>query len=107
VIRQLAKMMFNLKIKHSQYPIPHLWKYYWCKQCRFLLRWSICLNCEYKSLVPSNFSKIKGHLLLLKGSSFGLHRMVRESKACYYIYDKKINREVGFIKSKWYVIKLW
>jgi len=37
----------------------------------------------------------------------GIHKLKRESKNCYYIYDKKLKRLRGFLKRKWYIIKIW
>lgn len=38
---------------------------------------------------------------------FGFHRMIRESKNCYFIYDEEARRPHGYLKRAWYIIKVW
>jgi len=46
-------------------------------------------------------------LLILKFEGFGLHKIIKETKNCYWFFDNKIGRQIAVLKNKWYVKKIW
>jgi len=51
--------------------------------------------------------KLKNQYVIMFKHDFGIHKLVRESKECYVIHDKKVNRSHGYLKRKWYILKIW
>ena len=51
--------------------------------------------------------KMKKQYVIMFKPYLGIYELNRESKNCYYIYDKKLKRPIGYLKNKWYIIKIW
>jgi len=49
----------------------------------------------------------KNQYVMLFKEQIGIHKLLRESKNLYVIYNKKINRPTGYLKTKWYIMKIW
>ena len=57
--------------------------------------------------VLNSMKKMNNQYVLMFRHYIGIHKLKRESKNCYFIYDKKLKRLRGFLKRKWYIIKIW
>jgi len=84
-------------------------KYKLCNKCRYLSYITYCASCDInkKTNMPSRFFRIKPKYVFLLKYQYGIHRVIRESDNCYWVWDKELQRRRGYIKTKQYVIKLW
>jgi hypothetical protein len=83
-------------------------KYKWCKSCRYMSYITYCESCIIlPNKLPSRYLYIQRKYVLLFKYQYGIHPVIRESQNCYWIWDSTLNRRRGYIKIKWYVIKLW
>jgi len=49
----------------------------------------------------------KNQYVMLFKEQIGIHKLLRESKNVYVIHDSQANRPRGYLKNKWYIMKIW